>query len=132
MGNVFTESPLKLIGFKLTTELSSPLSGHLSILTILKSIPCSSYAIESPLTINSFHQERKNCKDLSRDPIGKMTKNYFLALSPKTSHEFNRLLEQHYLWRNQNRRFKKLSWLTANQWPQCYFDNVVNFPLLLE
>ena len=56
----------------------------------------------------------------------------FSRIIPKDIHEFNRLLGQHYLWRNQNRRFKKLSWLTANQWLQCYFDNVVNFPLLLE
>ena len=29
----------------------------------------------------------------------------------------------------QNRRFKKLSCLTANQWPQGYFDNVITLPL---
>ena len=33
----------------------------------------------------------------------------FSRIAPKDIHEFNRLLEQHYLWRNQSRRFKKLS-----------------------
>ena len=56
----------------------------------------------------------------------------FSNISPKNLDEFNRLLKDYYLWRNQNRRFKKLSWLTPNQWLQCYFDNVVKFPPLLE
>ena len=56
----------------------------------------------------------------------------FSRIVPKDIHEFNCLLEEYYLWRNQSRRFKKLSWLTANQWLQCYFDNVVNLPPLLE
>ena len=56
----------------------------------------------------------------------------FSRIVPKDIHEFNRELEQHYQWRNQHRRFKKLSWLTANQWLQCYFNNVVKLPLLLE
>ena len=56
----------------------------------------------------------------------------FSHITPQDIHEFNRLLEEYYLWRNQNRRFKKLSWLTANQWPQGYFDNVITLPPLLE
>ena len=56
----------------------------------------------------------------------------FCRINPKNIHEFNRELEQHYLWRNQHRRFKKLSWLTPAQWLQRYFDNVVKLPSLLE
>ena len=56
----------------------------------------------------------------------------FSRIIPQDIHEFNRLLEEHYLWRNQHRRFKKLSWLTANQWLQRYFDNVVTLSPLLE
>ena len=56
----------------------------------------------------------------------------FSRIAPKDIHEFNRLLEQHYLWRNQSRRFKKLSWLTPNQWLQCYLNNVATPPPLLE
>ena len=47
----------------------------------------------------------------------------FSRIVPEDIHEFNRLLEEYYLWRNQRRRFKKLSWLTANLWLQRYFDN---------
>ena len=56
----------------------------------------------------------------------------FSRIAPKDIHEFNRLLEQHYLWRNQSRRFKKLSWLTPDGWLQCYLNNVVTLPPLLE
>ena len=57
---------------------------------------------------------------------------FFSRIAPKDIEDFNRQLEEYYLWRNQNRRFKKLSWLTPNQWLQCYFDTVIKFPSLLE
>ena len=56
----------------------------------------------------------------------------FSRISPENIKEFNDLLEEYYTERNECRRFKKLSWLTPNQWLQCYFANVVTLPPLLE
>ena len=46
--------------------------------------------------------------------------------------EFNALLEEYYLWRNQCRRFKKLGWLTANEWLRRYSSKIIKLPLRLE
>ena len=56
----------------------------------------------------------------------------FSNISPKNLDEFNQLLENYYITRNQKRRFKKFSWPTPNGWLECYFDRVVVFPLRLE
>ena len=54
----------------------------------------------------------------------------FSRISPKDLEEFNVLLEEYYLERNQNRRFKKLSWLTPNEWLQHYSKTqITQYPL---
>ena len=56
----------------------------------------------------------------------------FSRISPENLKEFNELLDEYCLERNEGRRFKKLSWLSPNQWLECYFENVITFPALLE
>ena len=46
----------------------------------------------------------------------------FSRIRPNGVAEFNELLEQYYLERNDGRRFKKLSWLSPDQWLQNYFS----------
>ena len=56
----------------------------------------------------------------------------FSRIFPKDLDEFNLDLENYYRWRNQKRRFKKLGWLTPNQWLQRYFNNASFTPSLRE
>lgn len=56
----------------------------------------------------------------------------FSRIAPRDIDEFNKLLEEYYLERNQCRRFKKLFWLTPNQSLQRYIENSVTLPPLVE
>ena len=40
----------------------------------------------------------------------------FSNIEPANIEDFNSLLEEYYLWRNENRRFKKLGWITPNSY----------------
>lgn len=44
----------------------------------------------------------------------------FSRIDPNHLEEFNKLLKQYRLWRNEDRRFKKLNWKTPNQWLNDY------------
>ena len=44
----------------------------------------------------------------------------FIRITPEHLKDFQKELEKHYKWRNSRRRFKKLGWLTPNEWLTQY------------
>lgn len=40
----------------------------------------------------------------------------FSNIEPKDLNQFNEQLKEYYLWRNESRRFKKINWMTPNQY----------------
>ena len=56
----------------------------------------------------------------------------YSRITPTNITKFNGLLEEYYLWRNQCRRFKKLGWLTANEWLRHYSTKIIKLPQPLE
>jgi transposase InsO family protein len=53
----------------------------------------------------------------------------FMRVEPFELEEFNKLLHEHCHWRNSSRRFKKLGWLSPNEWLENYL--VVSMSLAL-
>ena len=54
----------------------------------------------------------------------------FSRIDPNHLKEFNKLLKQYWLWRNEHRRFKKLKWKTPNQWLNDYVARAIVMTLM--
>lgn len=51
----------------------------------------------------------------------------FSRINPNNLQEFNQQLEEFWKWRNKKRRFKKLAWLTPDEWLEKYIVRSVVF-----